>query len=91
MMRRWMTAGLLTAAVLLTTGMAQAQGSRDRDGDCYRVAVGGLFCADLYVSAARGRAGDRRDLLGLRSRLCGWIRLCLAVAAGDERKDVGGD
>jgi hypothetical protein len=32
-MRRWMTAGLLTAAVLLTTGMAQAQGSRDRDGD----------------------------------------------------------
>jgi hypothetical protein len=32
-MRRWMTAGLVTAAMLLTTGMARAQGSRDRDGD----------------------------------------------------------
>jgi hypothetical protein len=29
-MRRWMTVGLLTAAVLLPTGMAQAQGSHDR-------------------------------------------------------------
>ncbi len=31
-MRRWMTVGLLTAAVLLPTSMAQAQGSNDRDG-----------------------------------------------------------
>lgn len=30
-MRRWMTVGLLTAAVLLPTSMAQAQGSDDRD------------------------------------------------------------
>jgi hypothetical protein len=32
-MRRWMTVGLLTAAVLLPTSMAQAQGSDDRDDD----------------------------------------------------------
>ena len=31
-MRRWMTVGLLTAAVLLPTSLAQAQGSNDRDG-----------------------------------------------------------
>lgn len=32
-MRRWMTVGLLTAAVLLPTGMAQAQSSDDRNYD----------------------------------------------------------
>ena len=32
-MRRWMTVGLLTAAVLLPASMAQAQGSDDRDDD----------------------------------------------------------
>jgi hypothetical protein len=31
-MRRWMTVGLLTAAVLLPTSMARAQGSDDRNG-----------------------------------------------------------
>ena len=32
-MKRWMTVGIVTAAVLLTAGQARAQGSRDRDDE----------------------------------------------------------